>query len=314
MAEYSKRSSVDFTNNHVDEWKNIYNSYKFGMGQYPYQLFGKNPTYAFTPVEDVSGMDNWEILHRWIGKITNAGYDVMIRDVSYLGFPSFHIIIPGLSEMVYPSDLQFRATNTRYYVSNILRDCPEKINAKNSKLFISTMEYFLGNAYENTMESYYGVVNPEDVPCEKIYCGCAYFIAMNYVLRGEYSKASEKMDYIMYMADEGISKDLINKSEFSFLQAVKYYVSAMASIDNHEIVMEYLRTLFDEYICNRVDDIFIDQRNVIIKQYPCLTKNSITNREKYSGLYESISQYTYALRTRQMADIIEQSELSKFVD
>ena len=53
---------------------------------------------------------------------------------------------------------------------------------------------------------------------------------------------------------------------------------------------------------------------VIIKQYPCLTKNSITNREKYSGLYESISQYTYALRTRQMADIIEQSELSKFVD
>lgn len=314
LAEYSKRSSVDFTNNHVDEWKNIYNSYKFGMGQYPYQLFSKNPTYAFTPVEDVSGMDNWEILHRWIGKITNAGYDVMIRDVSYLGFPSFHIIIPGLSEMVYPSDLQFRATNTRYYVSNILRDCPEKINAKNSKLFISTMEYFLGNAYENTMESYYGVVNPEDVPCEKIYCGCAYFIAMNYVLRGEYSKASEKMDYIMYMADEGISKDLINKSEFSFLQAVKYYVSAMASIDNHEIVMEYLRTLFDEYICNRVDDIFIDQRNVIIKQYPCLTKNSITNREKYSGLYESISQYTYALRTRQMADIIEQSELSKFVD
>lgn len=130
LAEYSKRSSVDFTNNHVDEWKNIYNSYKFGMGQYPYQLFSKNPTYAFTPVEDVSGMDNWEILHRWIGKITNAGYDVMIRDVSYLGFPSFHIIIPGLSEMVYPSDLQFRATNTRYYVSNILRDCPEKINAK----------------------------------------------------------------------------------------------------------------------------------------------------------------------------------------
>ena len=33
LAEYSKRSSVDFTNNHVDEWKNIYNSYKFGMGR-----------------------------------------------------------------------------------------------------------------------------------------------------------------------------------------------------------------------------------------------------------------------------------------
>ena len=58
-------------------------------------------------------------------KITNAGYDVMIRDV-HIGFPSFHIIIPGLSEMVYPSDLQFRATNTRYYVSKYSTRLPRK--------------------------------------------------------------------------------------------------------------------------------------------------------------------------------------------
>lgn len=41
-------------------------------------------------------------------------------------------------------------------------------------------------------ESYYGVVNTEDVPCEKIYCGCAYFIAMNYVLRGDIVKLQKR--------------------------------------------------------------------------------------------------------------------------
>ena len=116
----------------------------------------------------------------------------MIRDVSYLGFPSFHIIIPGLSEMVYPSDLQFRATNTRYYVSNILRDCPEKINAKIVSCSYQQWNISLVMRMKIQMESYYGVVNTEDVPCEKIYCGCAYFIAMNYVLRGEYSKSFRK--------------------------------------------------------------------------------------------------------------------------
>ena len=50
------------------------------------------------------------------------------------------------------------------------------------------------------------------------------------VKRSEYSKA----------------KDLINKSE------IKYYVSAYCN---------GISALFDEYICNRVDDIFIDQSN-----------------------------------------------------
>ena len=50
LAEYSKRSSVDFTNNHVDEWKNIYNSYKFVCQEQaknpPVLLYSESPIRA----------------------------------------------------------------------------------------------------------------------------------------------------------------------------------------------------------------------------------------------------------------------------
>lgn len=311
LAEYAKRSIVDFENEHVDEWKNIYNSYKFGMGQYPYQLFSNYPTYAFTPVRDVSGMDNKTILTEWTENIVSSGYDILIRDVSHLGFPSYHIIIPGMSELVFPNDMQFRATNTRYYVSNILRDSPEKINEDNCKLFIATMEYFLGNAYENTMESYYGIVEPADIPCEEIYCGCAYMIAMCNLLLHEYGAAAKKMEYVLRLAKEGMSNGLIDLQRYTFLEATKYYFSAMHEIKEHSIAMEYMERLFDSDICKKIVNLFEDVGRVIQKQYPGFEKNGISNRDKYFSAYEAVSHYTFVLRTKQQKTIIRQDAIKE---
>lgn len=69
ITEYASRSKVDFTNFHVDDWKNIYNSYKFGMGQYPYQLFDESPTFEFKPVMDVSNLNNKQIMKIWLKQI-----------------------------------------------------------------------------------------------------------------------------------------------------------------------------------------------------------------------------------------------------
>lgn len=313
LFEYAKRSVIDFDNKDVDKWKNIYNSYKFGMGKYPYQLFDSEPTYPFTPVKDVSNMSNDQILKYWIDDIINLGYDIFIRDVSFLGFPSFHIIIPGLSEMIYPDDKKFRATNTRYYISNLLRDNPEKIDQSNCKYIIATMEYFLGNAYENTMESYYGVINPKDIPCENIHCGCAYMIAMCHVILGEYEQASIKMDYILKLAEEGLKNNNIENKEYNTLLATKYYISALNKMNNHNYVMNYMKKFFDVSICSFLDETFSNPKDIIVKQYPSEEKYGKKNRELYKPLYDIISHYTYALRTRQKNTSLKQEDIRKFV-
>ena len=47
----------------------------------------------------------------------------------------------------------------------------------------------------------------------------------------------------------------------------------MNEMHNHALAMEYMGKLFDELICNFLDDIFSENENVIVKQYPCRTKN-----------------------------------------
>lgn len=63
--------------------------------------------------------------------------------------------------------------------------------------------------------------------------------------------------------------------------------------------MEYMGKLFDELICNFLDDTFSENENVIVKQYPCRTKNGEENSQLYKPLYNAISHYTFALRKAQ---------------
>ena len=118
IFEYSvSRSILDFMNCHVNDSSNIVNSYKTGNSQYPYQLFGSSSLYDFYEMPDVSQISNSELAKRWLSEIQKK-YDVLIRDVSYTGFPSYHIIIPGLSEFSDFSDYDIRMQNTRKYVCN----------------------------------------------------------------------------------------------------------------------------------------------------------------------------------------------------
>lgn len=134
IDEYANRSTIDFSNSNVTSLYNISNSFTVGFAQYPYEILNGN-TNEFVPVPDVSNFTNKQILDKWINNILKDGYDVLIRDVSTLGFPSFHVIIPGLTEMD-AGDSMMRARNTRAYVTKTL--------IKPSKLEIEDVKYILG--------------------------------------------------------------------------------------------------------------------------------------------------------------------------
>lgn len=70
-----------------------------GLGQWPASLWANTPSYPFNgfahPVSESDGED----LAYLLAKVRNLGRDLFIRDVSFLGFPSYQIFIPGMSEM-----------------------------------------------------------------------------------------------------------------------------------------------------------------------------------------------------------------------
>ncbi|MBQ7886590.1 MAG: YcaO-like family protein [Clostridia bacterium] len=81
----------------IDPYVNLLNMYSNGMGVSPYGFFADPPTYACAPAWDVSGEDNLQMLRRYVSLALILSDDVLIRDVSYLGFPAYMILLPGVS-------------------------------------------------------------------------------------------------------------------------------------------------------------------------------------------------------------------------
>ena len=116
LNQFSQYSKIDFSNTNLS-YQNFFNSYKMGKGSYPPEILLES-SIPYTPSENPQGDNN--TLCAWaIKKVLNQNLDILIHDVSYLGFPSFHIIIPSLSEM-FPShmtEMRFRIGNTYNYIS-----------------------------------------------------------------------------------------------------------------------------------------------------------------------------------------------------
>lgn len=305
IFEYTGRSTIDFFNNNVENEDNICNSYKVGLGQFPYQLFGETPSYEFTPVKDVSNMTNEEILNNWINELIDDGYDVYIRDVSYLGFPSFHIIIPGMSEMQIANDTRFRAYNTRQYAAGLINNV-DKITKDNTKYIIGAMGYFLKAMLENTMSIYYMHLEDVELPCDDFCAGCLYMMAMCHVVNEDYLNAYKKMELV----EKRAVINNIDKNRMKYFTAMKHYFSAMHTMKNHKKAIKYMNVFFDSEIVDKLDELFINPDLVIVKQYPSREKlNTLADNDRYMRFEYSINKYLEIQKNNK----IEQANLAKII-
>lgn len=305
IFEYTGRSTIDFFNNNVENEDNICNSYKVGLGQFPYQLFGETPSYEFTPVKDVSNMTNEEILNNWINELIDDGYDVYIRDVSYLGFPSFHIIIPGMSEMQIANDTRFRAYNTRQYAAGLINNV-DKITKENTKYIIGAMGYFLKAMLENTMSIYYMHLEDVNLPCDDFYAGCLYMMSMCHVMNEDYLNAFKKMELV----EKRAALNKIDKNRLKYFTAMKHYFSAMYTMKDHKKAIKYMNVFFDSEVVEKLNELFINPDLVIIKQYPSREKlNALMDNDGYMRFEYSINKYLEVQKKKR----IEQASLAKII-
>ena len=305
ITDYTDRSTFDFKNSNVQDNYNIYGSFYVGTAQYPYEILLEQPSYPFVPVQDVSHMSNKEILDSMINQILSMGYDVLVRDVSYLGFPSYHIIVPGMSELQDVSDQKFRAYNTKTLIAQLLND-PSLINKENCRYIIETMRHFAGSQFDESMMMYYCFPIKFKCPGEEFGLGWVYLTAMCYALSGDYTKAAE------YIGALRNATKHVESERSSFYNAVYYYLDGMAAICDHKKVMAYLDMLFDKTICLEINNIFSNPDQIITKQYPfhrhnldgyCHNNNECCELDLYLDCYAQ-------LRKKQIDNPINQADLN----
>lgn len=82
----------------------LFNEFKrslvYGRGRMPVEFFENTPSYAFNMKSYIPAGQNFkEDLSNIISWLKERGNDIYIRDNSFLGFPAYHICIPGMSDI-----------------------------------------------------------------------------------------------------------------------------------------------------------------------------------------------------------------------
>lgn len=84
----------------LDLFNEFKRSLMHGRGRQYSSFFNETPSYPYQGHTTIpEGSDFREDLHNICQWIMNKGYNIYIRDNSFLGFPTLHIVVPGLSEI-----------------------------------------------------------------------------------------------------------------------------------------------------------------------------------------------------------------------
>ena len=76
-------------------------------GQWPPAVLRDSPQGRFGGFGHPVSRSDEEDLRYVVGIVRDAGWDLLVRDHSFLGFPSYHVYIPGISEMTNAVDDEF---------------------------------------------------------------------------------------------------------------------------------------------------------------------------------------------------------------
>lgn len=247
--------SSDFSCINPDE--NIINIAKVGIGQYPVELFGETPDYKFTPFEDTAGKSNHDLLKEMSGQLISQGYDILIRDCSYLGFPAYHVVVPGFSEMYRVDPAMIRDAQNCMYIRGVIKNLRHASGEELSMLVNHLMkkQYSIS---ENTFFMMMGVELKDrfiGIPNEQyMLIGVCQYKLGNF--RDAFSAWKRMAD--MY---SGSDKE-------AYFRCLAHYASARAENIPAEKTGALLRLFYPPDIAGEICEKLSDQSKVIDAFYP----------------------------------------------
>ena len=274
IYEYAENCIFDFYDGEGTEDRNLTEYIFTHFAAAPYQVIGSRPDYEFVEMPDVSELDNKTILKNLINTILDEGRDILVRDVSVLGFPAFSIAIPGMSEETFDP----KATHFNLFVTMqaLLKDL-KNITIDNIKQVIEIMEVIVKEIGYEKLSILISLKDISILPCEKIGMGAKYFLAILYIMNKEYEKASKILEDLSFISDNLVE----NPVERITIKATYYYAAGMDKLKSHEETMYYIKMLFDEEIASYIDSSFKDLKYTLVNHYGITEDDYVDNDDSY---------------------------------
>lgn len=267
----------------------------------PYQIIGKDTTHKFTKMPDVSNLNNKEILKKLVDSILEEKKDILIRDVSVLDFPSFSIVIPGMSEYGFDHNATYFNLVTK--LQGYFKDL-SKINLSNIAEFIGMLETIVTKIGYEKLILFINLKDINLLPCEQLGLGGKYILAIAYIMNEEYKKAAKILEELTYIEDYFSANNL----EKITVKAVYYYACAMDKLQDHGKAMHYIYLLFDEQMAEAIDASFKDKNNIFVNHFGITAEDYVENDDTY------YLPFMKKLREKQRDNIIDQMENKKIFE
>ncbi len=301
IYEYAQTCLFDFYEQDKKESVNLTKFVFSDLAAVPYQVLGQKSNYEFTAMPDVSELDNKSILKKLVDGILQEDKDILIRDLSVLGFPTYSIAIPGMSELSF--DPKCNYLKLICTLEELLKDF-SKINLSNVSEVIHIMETIINEIGYEQLAYFISLKDISILPCEQIGMGGKYFLSILYIMNKQYKQAAKLLEDMNFMAENLIQ----NPIEKIMVKAVYYYASAMDKLQNHEKAMYYIQLLFDEQIADAIDMSFKERENILLNHYGITEDDYVDNDDSY------YLPFMDKFRHMQKENVIDQMENKKIFE
>lgn len=241
------------------EESNNYHNYpnvsKVGDGIYPMTLFSGKPGWEFHEWKRWEGLDNHGFLQNMLQLLAEEGYRPLFRDTSFLGFPSCHIVVPGLSNLYRVDEMLVRAINSGVRLLPAWRRFPD-LTEDEETLLLRMIRFKEHSILENETSAM------AQKPIAGIYAlnRIAAWLAMKH---GEFDNSLHFFSIL-------IKKERDPQQQI-YLRAMSQYVTAREKGQDPEQARTLIRKLFREDIAQRVCEDTEDESAVMERQFPRLT-------------------------------------------
>ncbi|HBV99323.1 MAG: hypothetical protein JL50_06300 [Peptococcaceae bacterium BICA1-7] len=240
---------------------NLHNLLKVASGQYPEEFFAGKSSYEFTPFIDYKEKTNAGLLEYTTGLLAKKGLDIMVRDVSFLGFCSYQVVVPGFSEVFNFGTLRFREKSSLDAVRQILRKLPAASGDELEKL-VRYLTYKRNWFLENTLEYNAGLPLKPFFPggglaADLLLAACCYRLGM-------FAEAHRGFSYVAARM-RGAGKD-----EAVFYACLRDYAGAVKRGAGTEEAVGLLKEFYNQDILDQVVRYAGDPQEIIKQLYSSL--------------------------------------------
>ncbi|MFD3155913.1 YcaO-like family protein [Haloimpatiens sp. FM7330] len=289
VKEFSYKSRVK------DEEENLIGILANGSGYYPTEFFSEKFSYEFKGFKEIKYSTNKEIMNYLIKLLDKKGYSILVRNVSYLGFPSYHIIVPGLSEIEDFDDIE---SLNRYSEYNKMKGYIRNLYTLSESKIDELIDYLVNINYASAAS----IIQFLDLPIKNVfpwyYMNVDLFISALCYKKGDFDRAYKFFDkYLRYM-ECNYQYELYNKQMMTYYKCVRDYIGTRCDKLSEKETTETLSNFYPPMV---VKDVMMNfgYKDRIFKQYGQLRCWNCKNCElKYKCSYNSTERVYKVLKDK----------------